>query len=178
MKRAFALILCATLMSVVIISLEAQTYTTDQRSKAIHVVYDDSGSMIMDDNGSYLDRWGQAKYAMEVFAAMLEERDTMRVYYMSEFDVLAGGRVNAPPKHTISGSQPAGQRVATIHNTVTRAEATPYDAVAKAYADLRNNPAAEKWLAAGDIYKGAQRCLWAGVCEVCRTISAGVRAGV
>ena len=32
-----------------------------------------------------LDTWCQAKYSMEVFAAMLGERDTMNVFYMSDY---------------------------------------------------------------------------------------------
>jgi hypothetical protein len=123
----------------------AQTYTTDQRSKAIHIVYDDSGSMISSNN-VYHDRWGQAKYAMEVFAAMLQERDTMRVYYMSDFDATAGGRINANPRIEINGAEPVGERVAGIHNTVTRAANTPFDPVVKAYNDLRIENVDEKWL--------------------------------
>lgn len=125
-------------------SRTAQAYTTNQRSKTINVVYDDSSSMIIDANDTYLDRWGQAKYAMEVFAAMLEEKDTMSVYYMSDFMVSANTSV--PPKLTISGSEPAETRVAKIHNTVTPSSGTPFDAVAKAYEDLKKANTDEKWL--------------------------------
>ena len=54
--------------------------------KIVSVVYDDSGSMIEDDNGTYVDRWCQAKYAMEVFAAMLGEKDTLNIFFMSDYD--------------------------------------------------------------------------------------------
>jgi hypothetical protein len=97
-------------------------------------------------NNVYLDRWGQAKYAMEVFAAMLEERDTMRVYYMSDFDTTTGGNRNANPRIQINGVEPAGDRVARIHNTVTRAANTPFFPVEKAYSDLRSENVDEKWL--------------------------------
>ena len=80
MKRTVTLLLCLTILLSILIPLRTDAYTTNQRSKAIHVVYDDSGSMIRS-GGVYLDRWEQAKYAMEVFAAMLEERDSMRVYF-------------------------------------------------------------------------------------------------
>jgi len=133
------------------IKIETQAYTTEQRSKAIHIVYDDSGSMVRtretrESPWTYLDRWGQAKYAMEVFAAMLEERDVMNVYYMSDFDTTAGGNINAPPKITIHGSESASARVAKIHNTVTRAANTPFDPVVKAYNDLKVSGADEQWL--------------------------------
>lgn len=143
MKKAVVPLVCLALLCAGFMPLHGQAYTTNQPGKAIHVVYDDSGSMI-EVNGVYFDRWGQAKYAMEVFAAMLEENDVMRVYYMSDF--AAAGRTDAPARITIQGSEPAGERVAKIHNTVTTASDTPFDAVVKAYADLRNADTREKWL--------------------------------
>jgi hypothetical protein len=83
---------------------------------------------------------------MEVFAAMLQERDTMRVYYMSDYLPAIGGNVNAPPRVTIYGSEPASERVSRIRNTVTRASNTPFDPVIKAYNDLRIADADDKWL--------------------------------
>ncbi|MCL1917277.1 MAG: hypothetical protein FWG14_03000 [Peptococcaceae bacterium] len=144
MKKAIALFVCLSVVSVVFVPFNTQAYTTHQRSKAIHVVYDDSRSMIVNEDNVYLDRWGQAKYAMEVFAAMLEEKDTMRVYYMSDFS--STNSTNASAKITISGAEPAEKRVAKIHDTVTSSSGTPYDAVAKAYADLKDSDADEKWL--------------------------------
>jgi hypothetical protein len=151
-RRMIAIFMCLVSMAIVCQPLAIQakpyssaSYITNYRSKAIHVVYDDSGSMIKDD-GVYLDRWGQAKYAMEVFAAMLEENDTMRVYYMSDYDILEGGNVNAAPKVTILGTDPASTRVSQIHETVTYSANTPFDAVLKAYEDLSNEEAEEKWL--------------------------------
>jgi len=148
MKRSIVLLLCLALINSIFAPfISAQSYTTDQRSKAIHVVYDDSGSMIIDDNtGKYLDRWAQAKYAMEVFAAMLEEKDTMRVYYMSDFDVKHHGKVNAPARIEITGSKDAQSRVNEIHKTITEAWNTPYDTVAKAYDELKKTNAVDKWL--------------------------------
>jgi hypothetical protein len=145
MKKVAVTLVCLTLLCVGLMPLYGQAHTTNQLSRAIHVVYDDSGSMI-EDGGVYFDRWGQAKYAMEVFAALLEENDVMSVYYMSDFAV--AGRVDAPARIAIRGSESAGERVAKIHNTVTPASDTPFDAVAKAYADLRNADASEhrKWL--------------------------------
>jgi len=145
MRRIVALIICLALMSFFSIQVMAQTYTTNLRSKAIHVVYDDSGSMIYD-YGKYVERWGQAKYAMEVFAVMLERNDTMRVYYMSDFDTLHNGKTNASARIDISGSERPETRVAKVHDTVTYAWNTPYDTVAKAYEDLKNTDANVKWL--------------------------------
>jgi len=147
MKRRIMPLLYLALISVIFTPfISAQSYTTDQRSKAIHIVYDDSGSMIKDDYGRYLDRWAQAKYAMEVFAAMLEENDTMRVYYMSDFDVKHGGIVNVPARIEITGSRDAQSRVDNVHKTITEAWNTPFDAVVKAYNELKKTNAVDKWL--------------------------------
>jgi hypothetical protein len=145
MKKGGVTLFYMTFLCVCVTSLYGQPYTTNQLSNIIHVVYDDSGSMI-EDGGVYFDRWGQAKYAMEVFAALLEENDVMRVYYMSDFTVARG--VDAPARILIRGSESAGERVAKIHNTVTSSSDTPFDAVAKAYADLQNadSPEQMKWL--------------------------------
>jgi len=138
------------LVSFVFTPEAAQAYETNQRSKVIHVVYDDSGSMIrvggLAGTGPFLDRWGQAKYAMEVFAAMLEERDKMHVYYMSDFVTSIGGRTDASAGVEISGLEPAAERVMKIREKVTRASGTPFDSVVKAYSDLRTTAADEKWL--------------------------------
>jgi len=144
-KLSFFVVYCSLLAFVGIIPVYSQTFSIKQPSRAIHIVYDDSGSMIRSNN-AYLDRWGQAKYAMEVFAAMLEEKDTMRVYYMSDFDTTTGGNRNANPRIEIRGSEPSGERVARIHDTITRASNTPFFPVEKAYNDLLPENVDEKWL--------------------------------
>jgi len=145
MQKTIKFFISLILVSIVSVSLYSQSYTTEQPSKAVHIVYDDSYSMIFE-NGEPVDRWARAKYAMEVFAVMLEEKDTMRVYYMSDFDTQYGGKTNAPAKISISGSKPAKDRVATVHDTVSKAYNTPFDTVVKAYEDLKNTDADVKWL--------------------------------
>lgn len=80
---------CLALLLVLILSLQLLPVVSADGGHApkrvIHLVYDDSGSMIRA-NGAQVDRWCQAKYAMEVFAAMLGENDTMHIYYMSAFE--------------------------------------------------------------------------------------------
>jgi hypothetical protein len=171
MKRCTVLLLCLTLISTIFAPFTgAQEITpqqlelTPQPSRAIHVVYDDSGSMIYEDEIDektgkptgkpiYVDRWVQVKYAMEVFAAMLDEKDTLRVFYMSDFDTKLDdktgkprGRVDAPAGITLYGNDSAQSRVDKVHDKVTAAWNTPYDAVAKAYKDLKETTADEKWL--------------------------------
>lgn len=110
-------------------------------SRMIHVVYDDSGSMI--NNGTnYVDTWCQAKYAMEVFGAMLEETDVMNIYYMSDFS--SGS--TAGPKLSLLGKEGTEKNVKKIHDMVSEAANTPFDSVKKAYSDLVTAQGDEKWL--------------------------------
>ena len=141
--------LCAFIFSVIFMFTDinymakAETYVP---SRTINVVYDDSGSMIRTD-GVYVDTWCQAKYAMEVFAAMLGENDTLNVYYMSDYV----HSMSAPAKLSLKGSKDAStttQNVNAIHNLVTDCSDTPFNAVKKAYEDLKGAAADEKWLVA------------------------------
>ena len=64
--------------------ITANAAQNDKR-KQITVVYDDSGSMVKDDKGVFTDRWCQAKYAMEVMAAMMNSEDTLSIFPMSQY---------------------------------------------------------------------------------------------
>ena len=142
MKKTIAYILLLLLMMTQIcFPVSAETYIP---SRVINLVYDDSGSMIRTD-GSYVDTWCQAKYAMEVFAAMLGEKDTLNIYYMSDY--VSG--TTASPKVTLTGSTDSNvttNNVNTIHELVTDCSDTPFNSVKKAYADLKTVTADERWL--------------------------------
>ena len=113
-------------------------------SRTINLVYDDSGSMIRIGD-TWVDTWCQAKYAMEVVAAMLDERDTLNIYYMSDY--VSG--TTAKPRLSLHGSKDArivSGNVQQIHTTVTKASDTPFNAVRKAYNDLKQSTTDENWL--------------------------------
>ena len=113
-------------------------------SRTINLVYDDSGSMIRVGD-TWVDTWCQAKYAMEVVAAMLDERDTLNIYYMSDY---VGG-TTARPRLSLHGSKDGrivSGNVQQIHDTVTKASDTPFNAVRKAYTDLKGATTDENWL--------------------------------
>jgi len=111
-------------------------------ARTINVVYDDSGSMITS-KGQPVDTWCQAKYAMEVFAAMLGTADTMNIYVMSDF---GSGRISSAPKLVLRGEDGQNTNVSKVHNMITAAGNTPFDSVRKAYSDLKETAADEKWL--------------------------------
>ena len=124
----------------------------DSTSKVINVVYDDSGSMIYTE-GKKVDTWCQAKYSMEVFASMLGQNDRMNIYVMSDYD---DGPKGDGPYLTLNGADGAAYNVNAVHNMLTANGWTPFETVEKAYEDLLNETADEKWLVVltdGDVFQ-------------------------
>lgn len=119
--------------------VNADTY---EPSRVINIVYDDSTSMYNTD-GVEVDTWCQAKYAMEVFVSMMSEKDTINIYYMSDYY-----QTKATPKArvTLRGKDGVASNVSKIHNAKTKARGTPFDSVKKAYKDLTGAKADKKWL--------------------------------
>lgn len=119
-----------------------QTQTAPAR--VIALVYDDSGSMIFNGAGDYQENWYRAKYAMEVFAAMMGGGDTMTVFPMSFYRTSAQG---SSPPITLRGSQSADERVQTLHTMNHDYMGTPFHAVEAACQYLAGaDPAAQRWL--------------------------------
>lgn len=111
------------------------------RARQVNLVLDDSGSMFTD-GAKALDRWSNAKYSLEVFAAMLDEKDTLNVYRMSDF---AEGAKSGPVV-VIAGTDPTSQRIAKIHTMSMHGGGTPYAPVQAAVDDLAKSAAPDKWL--------------------------------
>ena len=106
------------------------------KGRIINVVYDDSGSMVRDDDGVMIPRWSQAKYALEVFAAMLGENDVMNIYPMSKEGGLG---------YTLRGTDK--NRVSTVHDMNGDYRNTPFTTVTSAgKALLAESSDYERWL--------------------------------
>ncbi len=108
------------------------------RSYEIAVVYDNSGSMYENES------WCRAKYAMEIFAAMLSDGDTLRVYPMwpVSTDGSGSGSGSSAPITVTSKAD-----IEQIHNMYTpMASGTPFETVETAYGELIASDADEKWL--------------------------------
>ena len=100
-------------------------------SRAIYVVFDNSGSMYGADNMS----WSQATYAMEVFAAMMnfENGDMMKVFPMH--NVSTDGNSGSQVKSSIQIE--SRDDIAQIHNMYTpQPLGTPYTQVNNAANEL------------------------------------------
>lgn len=120
---------------------------TRTKSRTINIVYDDSGSMAYKGVTS----WSQAKYAMEVFAAMLGENDSLNIYPMSSYSYKPDGVKSDSWGKTISISDAdsAESRVKKIEqmngdNGLYRN--TPIQTVTAAGDALKKDSASEKWL--------------------------------
>ena len=122
---------------------EGSVTPAPKRSRQINLVLDDSGSMFAE-NSKPLDRWSQAKYSLEVFAAMLEPGDSLNVYRMSDFK--DGKSPNAGAQTQLSGDEPVNSRVSKIHSMTLQGGGTPYAPVQDAYDDLVGSTAQDKWL--------------------------------
>ena len=106
--------------------------------KIIYLVYDDSNSM--HDNGKT--RWSIAKYAMEVFGAMLTDEDEMHIYPMSMID--SSNQYDENEVLVLKGSD-AG-RVSTIRSMDGHFR-TPVEVLQHAGDDLiASGDEREKWL--------------------------------
>jgi hypothetical protein len=110
-----------------------------KRPNIINLVYDDSGSMVEDNNGKYLDNWRYAKYATEVFAGMLNEYDELNIYPMS-----SKGNITKQ----ISGKDEFKKRISDIYNLNSEAKGTPFSTVTKAGTTLQKKSLKqfERWL--------------------------------
>ncbi|MDR2360744.1 MAG: hypothetical protein LBD85_05645 [Oscillospiraceae bacterium] len=107
-------------------------------NRAIFIAYDDSGSMWQTD-GAPNQRWSKAKYALEVFGALLDSDDVMSVYTLNS---KAGGGANL----TVAGASPMQERTNQVHNMEISTGRTPLTRVSEAYTDLTVSSAKEKWL--------------------------------
>lgn len=140
-SRCRAVVLCLLAVLMVLLTGFSSLAEETLPSRVIHVVYDDSGSMI-ETGGQKVDTWCQAKYAMEVFAALLGEKDTLNIYAMSDYE----GTQLPGPRLMLQGSDGQSANVAKVHGMLTKAGNTPFQAVQKAYADLTAAETDEKWL--------------------------------
>lgn len=121
--------------------------TKKTKSYDIAIAFDNSGSMY--DNQS----WCRAKYAMEIFASMLdyEKGDRLRIFPM--WEVKTDGTTPIPSEHETPQESSApiiidsNDDIDKISNLYTiNAGGTPFTPVTKAYEHLVSSSASEKWL--------------------------------
>lgn len=141
-------------------SVSADTVEAKAVSRMINVVYDDSNSMLTDQRLW----WCYAKYSLEVFSAMMQDNDTMNIYYMSAHMPSPIPEPDKKPTeelHNLSGDRSQQQKnINAIHNNVPYTRGTPFGSIKKAYSDLKSTSGYdEKWLVVitdGDSFDGGE----------------------
>lgn len=134
MKRIISKVLVVVMLAINILSVGQVVRAEKEKgsvSRAIYVVFDNSGSMYGPGNMA----WSQATYAMEVFAAMMnfENGDTMKVFPMHNVTVNGNGGTDSISSMTISSQDD----IAQIHNMYTpNPKGTPYTQVNNAAQEL------------------------------------------
>lgn len=127
------------------INTGASITSKKQKSYDIAIVFDNSGSMYADQS------WCRAKYAMEIFASMLDydNGDSLRIFPM--WEVKTDGTTPSPSGNAQESSAPiiidSKDDIDKISNLYTiSASGTPFTPVTKAYEYLVSSSASEKWL--------------------------------
>lgn len=136
--RLAEILLCAILILLLPGSVYADGAYHEVKSRAIAIVFDNSGSMYSDGNKA----WSQATYAMEVFAAMLNDGDILQIYPMGE--ITAGGRKYSDTNPLeVSG----GGNISLIQDIFTpQTVDTPISTIRRAHDGILKTQADEKWL--------------------------------
>lgn len=138
MKRKFCCVL-ALLLILEALSLPAFAEGSEkaQTTRSIAIVFDNSGSMYIQNNKA----WCRATYAMEVFAAMMNEGDTMAIYPMHQVTI-DGKEYDGTNPVVISGPKDA----MLIRKMYTPdAQDTPIETIDAAYEGLKKTNG-EQWL--------------------------------
>lgn len=140
-KRMLGMLLawCVVISQIVTICAAGAQKSTVQR--AISIVFDNSGSMYTGDDNQRK-AWCRATYAIEVFAAMMNEGDTLEIYPMSPIEVDGKTYTDGNPLVIEGGSDVSGIReIYTPYGGDT-----PIETITAAYQGVQKHGAAEQWL--------------------------------
>ena len=135
-KRVWALLLVILLL---VPSIAVPTRAAaSEPSRAIAIIFDNSGSMYIGENAS---AWCRATYAIEVFASMMNDGDTLYVYPMYEVEV-DGQRFSDTNPVMLTNATSA--KIRTMFTP--KAQDTPIEVIDHAYEGLCKAPGDEKWM--------------------------------
>lgn len=143
-KNALKKMLCAALAVVLVLPIfwsganAASGAVKESKSRAIAIVFDNSGSMYIRGNQA----WCRATYAIEVFAAMMNAGDTLSVYPM--WDIEANGMTYSSNMPLTVTSRADVQNIREMYTP--EAGATPIETIQSANEGLKASNADEKWL--------------------------------
>ena len=140
-KRLLCLLLAAALVLCLMPRIPSASAAANgkQTTRAIAIVFDNSGSMYNNNNQA----WCRATYAMEVFASMMNEGDQLQIYPMWPIVLGASERTQVKAPLVINGPGEANV-IRRIYSPATYS--TPFGTVTDAYTGLKNTQADEKYL--------------------------------
>ncbi len=138
MKKPICLVLALLMaLNCMAFSASAASGEKNQIKRDIAIVFDNSGSMYENNNLA----WCRAIYAMEVFASMMNQGDTMTIYPMHEVEI-DGRRFDSSNPVVISGPGDA-EKVRKMYTP--EAEGTPIETIDAAFEGMRGKDG-ERWL--------------------------------
>lgn len=150
LQMAICLLLVVSLIAALSLPSFAARASKVTTQRAIAIVFDNSGSMYLGDD-SQKKAWCRATYAIEVFAAMMNEGDVLEIYPMHPVEVNGQQYTDSAPLVIDSADE-----VSLIRNMYTPvADATPIETVTAAYEGLRKRIGKEQWLIVltdGDVF--------------------------
>lgn len=141
MKRSVRTILIIFLLVACVLTGMPRVYASsdkDNETRAIAIVFDNSGSMYDDGDQS----WCRATYAMEVFASMLNEGDTLLIYPMHPIQVGDKEYTMDDPFRVTNASQ--ASEIRDIYTPI--ALGTPIESVDRAAEGLKDIRADKKYM--------------------------------
>ncbi len=117
-----------------------------EKTYDIAVAYDNSGSMYDND-----DRWCKAKFAMEIFASMLDYGNGDKLTVFPMWEVVTDGSMPPKPDYNTLSTKPIEIGSVADINKITnmytpRPGDTPVSVITQAANHLRRSSASEKWL--------------------------------
>lgn len=143
-----ALLMLVGVFAIAPFTAGAATTTKAEKSYEIAVVFDNSGSMYLPDSTGDTRAWSRAKYAMEIFASMLDySKDSLTVFPM--WEVTTDG--STPTEAKKESTKPIEIKKQEDIDKLTKmytifASGTPFTPVEKAYDRLVSSSKDEKWL--------------------------------
>ncbi|MDD5832117.1 MAG: hypothetical protein PUC98_01325 [Clostridiales bacterium] len=138
LRRIFMLLIAAAGM--LLASGASFAAQKEQESRAVAIVFDNSGSMYGTGNSA----WCRATYATEVFTSMANEGDLIEVFPMNPVTIDGRTYTGADPIILNAGSD--AYNVRKMFTPDIKKSITPIETIREAYEGLQHMQADEKWL--------------------------------
>ena len=140
MRKSTSVLLAILLLITYVFTANTVVYAAKkaENSRAIAIVFDNSGSMYLEGNMA----WCRATYAMEVFAAMLNKGDTLQIYPMHPITV--GGKEYTMENPFMINDASQSALIREIYSP--KAEGTPVESIDAAVEGIKKITADEKYV--------------------------------